>query len=329
MVKKRSGGLIMREKGFTLVELLAVIVILAIVLAITIPTITGIISNAKKNAFASDANMILKGVDYQLLQDSTYLDGGVNVSKLTTDLMISDKNYEEINLIYIEDDKVYIYIEGKEKWDGLVACGTFNNMLVGDGSQCEVPISGWQCGDLLVDDRDGGTEYAITLMPDGKCWMAENLRYTGVMYEDIPCTEVEWIEGATYNYMACRVHSSGDTATGGDYTKGEVYKDEVLYQHGAAMNGASLDTSGTVLDVQFQGACPPGWHVPSEIEWQELERALGMPEISITRDISYGGSTEGIGNMLKGTNLINWDIGTVGVDKRTGFNAIPSGSREK
>src|SRR5690554_8074555 len=108
------------KKGFTLVELLAVKVILAIVLAITIPTITGIIANAKKNAFASDANMILKGVDYQLLQDSTYLDGGVNVSKLTTDLMISDKNYEEINLIYIEDDKVYIYIEGKEKWDGLV-----------------------------------------------------------------------------------------------------------------------------------------------------------------------------------------------------------------
>jgi len=127
------------KKGFTLVELLAVIVILAIVLAIAVPTITGIIANAKKNAFASDANMILKGVDYQLLQDSTYLDDSINKSKLITDLDISAMNYEEITLSYTADKKVYIYIKGKEKWDGLVACGTFNNILVGDGSQCEIP----------------------------------------------------------------------------------------------------------------------------------------------------------------------------------------------
>ena len=127
------------KKGFTLSELLAVIVILAIVLAITIPTITGIISKVTMNAFVSDANMILKGVDYQLLQDSTYLDDSINKSKLITDLDISAMNYEEITLSYTADKKVYIYIKGKEKWDGLVACGTFNNILVGDGSQCEIP----------------------------------------------------------------------------------------------------------------------------------------------------------------------------------------------
>jgi len=58
------------KKGFTLVELLAVIVILAIILAIAIPGISGIITNAKKGAFESDAKMIITGIEYKVLQAS-------------------------------------------------------------------------------------------------------------------------------------------------------------------------------------------------------------------------------------------------------------------
>ncbi|MDD4298966.1 MAG: prepilin-type N-terminal cleavage/methylation domain-containing protein, partial [Bacilli bacterium] len=50
----------MQKKGFTLVELLAVIVILAIILAIAVPGITGLIESTTKSAFASDAKMIIK-----------------------------------------------------------------------------------------------------------------------------------------------------------------------------------------------------------------------------------------------------------------------------
>lgn len=47
------------KKGFTLVELLAVIVILAIILAIAIPSVTNIISNGKTNANAIQSNLII------------------------------------------------------------------------------------------------------------------------------------------------------------------------------------------------------------------------------------------------------------------------------
>ena len=41
----------LNKKGFTLVELLAVIVILAVIMVITIPTVLGSMSGAKKEAF--------------------------------------------------------------------------------------------------------------------------------------------------------------------------------------------------------------------------------------------------------------------------------------
>ncbi|MDD2203155.1 MAG: prepilin-type N-terminal cleavage/methylation domain-containing protein [Bacilli bacterium] len=58
------------KKGFTLVELLAVIVILAIILAIAVPGITGIINSAKKGSFESDVKMIITGIEYQVLGSS-------------------------------------------------------------------------------------------------------------------------------------------------------------------------------------------------------------------------------------------------------------------
>jgi type IV pilus assembly protein PilA len=63
------------KKGFTLVELLAVIVILAIILAIAVPSISGMITNAKKSAFEDDVKMIITGIEYQTLEAS--VDGTV------------------------------------------------------------------------------------------------------------------------------------------------------------------------------------------------------------------------------------------------------------
>jgi prepilin-type N-terminal cleavage/methylation domain-containing protein len=57
-----------RKKGFTLVELLAVIVILGIILAIAVPSITGLIANQRRNAFEANVKMIIKGIEYRRLE---------------------------------------------------------------------------------------------------------------------------------------------------------------------------------------------------------------------------------------------------------------------
>lgn len=56
------------NKGFTLVELLAVIVILAIILAIAVPGISKIIEGSKKGAFEADAKMLITGINYKNLE---------------------------------------------------------------------------------------------------------------------------------------------------------------------------------------------------------------------------------------------------------------------
>ena len=49
------------RKGFTLVELLAVIVVLAIVMGLAVVAITGVLDNARKATFAADAKSFLEG----------------------------------------------------------------------------------------------------------------------------------------------------------------------------------------------------------------------------------------------------------------------------
>ena len=56
----------LNKKGFTLVELLAVIVILALIMAIAIYSISGILQSSRENVFKETALNIINGVKMQL-----------------------------------------------------------------------------------------------------------------------------------------------------------------------------------------------------------------------------------------------------------------------
>ena len=61
------------KKGFTLVELLAMMVILGILMAVTIPNIVGIAEANKKQAYAEDALKFKNTVEYLLRGDEDYI----------------------------------------------------------------------------------------------------------------------------------------------------------------------------------------------------------------------------------------------------------------
>lgn len=54
-------------------------------------------------------------------------------------------------------------------------------------------------------------------------------------------------------------------------------------------------------------ACPAGWHLSSEDEWQRLERALGMSAVDLARDRERG---SGLGELLKlgGSTGLNFPL---------------------
>lgn len=82
-LKKKLGN----EKGMTLIELLAVIVILAIIAAIAIPAIGNIIENSRVGAIKSDGQNALQAAELLLIDDPDFLTTATGNQIVLTDLV--------------------------------------------------------------------------------------------------------------------------------------------------------------------------------------------------------------------------------------------------
>ena len=122
----------MNKKGFTLVELLAVVVILGIILALSFPSIVNFITNTTKNAFKMDAKMVLNTIRLKMAGDLTFDYTTINESNIETLLNIDSANYKTIT-IKDENGDPFIIIVGKNKWNNMTVIGTRNNIEIYEG----------------------------------------------------------------------------------------------------------------------------------------------------------------------------------------------------
>jgi uncharacterized protein (TIGR02145 family)/prepilin-type N-terminal cleavage/methylation domain-containing protein len=130
----------MRRKGFTLVELLAVLAILGTILVIAVPLVTNILGNVKSNAFASDAKMVIKAINMKRMEVANYDPTTRTKEQLGADLNISIDNYESITVTEAAG-VLSVVIVGKNKWAGLTATGTYYAMVVTESGGTPPPAS--------------------------------------------------------------------------------------------------------------------------------------------------------------------------------------------
>ena len=137
-------------------------------------------------------------------------------------------------------------------------------------------------------------------------WMAENLRTT--RYNDgttIPNIQnnIEWVN-----------LTEEETGAWCDYDNnpsiGDVYGK--LYNWFAVATGR---------------LAPPGWRVPSDDDWKQLEMFLGLSQAEADEYGLFRGADDNIGGKLKETGGQHWSDPNEGATNESGFAALPGGYR--
>ena len=153
-------------------------------------------------------------------------------------------------------------------------------------------------GYKFTDSRDGNV-YKMVIIGE-QVWMAENLAYLPVVIGPVTGSKTE-PHFYVYGYWGTDVAAAKATA---NYT---TYG--VLYNWPAAMNGAA---SSTANPSGIKGVCPPGWHLPSKSEWDQL--------------VNYLGGNDSAGGKMKETGFIHWQEPNNGATNESGFSSVPGGS---
>jgi uncharacterized protein (TIGR02145 family) len=168
---------------------------------------------------------------------------------------------------------------------------------------------------VFTDDRDGHVYKYVVI--GSQTWMAENLAY-------LPSVSPSNVDDnhAPYYYVYGYQGSSVDEAKLTDNFK--TYG--VLYNWSAAMESAQ---SSELIPSGVRGACPAGWHLPSDGEWKILEMSQGMTqEDADRRELRRTGS---VGVKLKEEGNAHWAVSSDTTNRGTnssGFTALPGGVRQ-
>ena len=148
---------------------------------------------------------------------------------------------------------------------------------------------------------NSGTEYDVVEIGN-QCWFAENLNEVPSNFVPKP-TWSNSLHNGWYGH-----YGEGDSNIDNETDQG------YLYQWAAAMNTSC--TANVKCGVsRTQGACPEGWHVPSDCEFMTLEAELGMSESNQTLS-SYNdyrnSDNSNVGTQLKSNGTSGFNITLLG-----------------
>lgn len=132
----------------------------------------------------------------------------------------------------------------------------------------------------------GTQRYPYRTFGTAGTWMLENLRYIPDNSDSEFTGFTEAVTGSSLSNKHWIYPWKGLAGTGGSYNSAQAQADWVesagiLYNWPAATNGR---ITGNILEGEgqaqegpttpVQGICPPNWHIPTDVEWNQLEEAI-------------------------------------------------------
>ncbi len=257
-----------RNTGFTIVELLIVIVVIGILAAITIVAYNGI--TARANASAAQAALTQLGTQaetYKIQNSDTYAthlsDMGINNSAIS----YTSSGTSYCGSITVPAGVTY-YVSNSQTSPSIGTCPFMSGGYIQTATTANCPSTrAW-----AVDARDSRT-YLIQKLADGKCWMLTNLAYAGGgvnTYGDVKTIILDPGSGSTSYTQPGYYIPAGANPTTSPTTPSPSTTGTGQYGYfynwcgamGGQATGACASIATPVPDTSIT-ICPSGWHIPT------------------------------------------------------------------
>lgn len=323
---------IRQAKGFTIVELLIVIIVIAILATITIVSYNGISNRAKSSSAQLSAKQGYSKVASYAVQNSDNYPADLTTAGLTsTNSTLYEYSVDNTASPHtfcltatVSGVSYNVSSTAPVPASGLCPGHTGGNgIAAGSAMQLATSANCPSSRTMVADARDNHS-YWVQKLADGRCWMMTNLGYAG---------------GGTNTYGDTKAISAGGgstSTTAGQYytqtnanittsptlpsasTDGGVTNPQYGYFYNwCGAMGAQLTTaacSGTSTtpapDVTIS-VCPAGWRLPSTTEFQALNTAVNGGSTSSSSGLlsSWYGQFGGywyLGSYNQNTNGYYW-----------------------
>ena len=164
-----------KKRGFTLVELLAVIVILAVILIIAMPKISDVIKNSKESSLETTAKLIASQAEKKYTENQV-LDNSSTI-KCSDVVKLNENDYGPCKITFDDKGNAKVSIVGKGKFEGMAVCNANKNSAT-VSSDCSTDAKYFSYEEVVGGisitgyNIEGGTDVVIPSQIDGKTVVA-------------------------------------------------------------------------------------------------------------------------------------------------------------